>query len=224
MRIHRQTQTAKLSPLLKTSPLPPQSCWRTGCQYAVMAAVLLLLAACLPEGVSWRAGWGSRQVRVVISDEEGGQLSYALGVAYKYHHTFIRLDGAEEGGEENLAQKVGQDDGRPLRRISAQVLRPDANGVMVISMPPDVVELEMLFMAPRRLTKVLRLRHQLGLGDIFYQAQLQSMSDWRSHYYTYLVPRLQPLLTEEGYGLSPRSQQLLGEWLSDRQQVLEAGR
>ena len=195
--------------------------WLSG---QLASLLLIVLASCLPQEASWSWGLGSSQVRAVISDDHGKLPQHALVVVYRYHHSFIHLDGTEENSLDS-SQKTPLTSGVPLRNISTKVSQPladeETQGIALIPMPKDVVEMEMLFIAPGHLTKVFKLRRQLGMGDVLYRAKLDLVADWRSHYYTYLVPRLQPLVAGDEYRLSAVGQQILGDWLRERGQELE---
>jgi nicotinamide riboside kinase len=48
------------------------------------------------------------------------------------------------------------------------------------------------------------------------------VSDWRSHFYTYLQPQLEHLITEQRYELSAFDQERLTAWLNDQKRRLES--
>lgn len=163
------------------------------------AAILLtvLLSACLPPQASYDFGLGTSRVSGVLTvSDDASAPGGALIVVYKYHHQFVT-----------------QGDGSAVLRPSAHVVRPGREGAYSVSVPADVVRLEMLFIAPGHLTEVFRFQRQLGVGDIRYRATLQPMQDWRSHYYTFLSPQLEYLIVEERYRLAPAEAQQLAEWL-----------
>ena len=169
-------------------------------------AAALLLSACLGPGADYRIGLGTTRVTGILNIPlkdlpEGGPVI----VVIKYHHTFI-----ETGGNE------------VLKRPSAHKVYVGAEGEFNISMPTDVVEMIMMFIAPGHLTDTFHLRRQLGVGDVTYRPNMQPMTGWRSHYYTYLKPQLQHYITEERYRMSPGEQNELSKWLQLQDSLLAA--
>ncbi|MBI3992419.1 MAG: hypothetical protein HY342_04030 [Candidatus Lambdaproteobacteria bacterium] len=168
-----------------------------------LAAALLLfaLAACVPAGADFSLGVGTSRIsghyRLERFVPEHGP---ALMVAFKQHHKFIALDA-----------------GQTLTHPTAHVVVVGADGAYSVDMPDDVVSISILFVAPDYLTREFRFQRQVGIGNITYDPALQAMPDWRDHYYTYLLPRLQHLIVEKRYGLSDREQQQLGDWLRAQQ-------
>jgi hypothetical protein len=168
---------------------------------------VFLLSGCLPPQASFEVGFGTSTIR--------GQLKYLGGkqgssggiiVVYKYHHKFIRTG-----------------DGRPLVLPTAHVVTVGRLGNFSISVPSDVISMDILFIAPGSLTQQFHFNRQLGVGTITYRANLQPMEDWRGHYYTFLIPQLEHLIVEPRYRLNPADQQRLSAWLMEQNRRLGNG-
>ena len=163
----------------------------------LLALQVPLLGACLPPQASFSLGLGTSHIHgFIITAPEQTLPGGPLVVAYAYHHQFVT-----------------RADGTALLVPTGRVVKPGPQGDFVIDVPADVVRMEILFIAPGYLTDLFRFQRQLGVGDIEYRAALQAMPDWRSHYYTYLSPRLEELILDQRYRLAPAEQQLLGQWL-----------
>jgi hypothetical protein len=173
-----------------------------------LPVLLWALAGCLPPQASFQPGFGTTEV-VGTMDLDPDTLAAGDGlvVVYKHHYTFITLD-----------------NGKTIRLPTANVVRVDREGRFSISMPSDVVAMDILFIAPDHLTDTFQFQRSLGVGRVTYRAHLPPMPDWRSHFYTYLEPQLQHLIVEQRYRLSPQDQKVLGDWLIAQQERLEAMR
>ena len=171
--------------------------WNTRQGLAVAVGLLGIFGSgCLPAGAEFDFGLGTSLVSgIVAGPAEGERVEDPLVVVLKYHHTFIETPGGV------------------IRRPTAHVVSLDEGGGYNVGMPSDVVEMELLFLGANRLSDTLHVRRQIGVGTIRYRAILQPMTHWRSHYFTFIEPRVQNLITELRYGLSPDGQQRLGQWL-----------
>jgi hypothetical protein len=128
-----------------------------------------------------------------------------LVIAYKHHHKFTGLDNEPA-----------------FTHPSAHVTKAGTAGQFSISVPADVVRVDLIFAAPGRLTDVFRFRRQLGIGTVTYRARMAPIADWRDHFYTYLEPELRHLIADTRYGLSPRDVETLADWLASQKSYLEA--
>jgi hypothetical protein len=164
------------------------------------------LTACLPPQASFSPGVGTGEVKGVVElpppDPAAGP---PLIVVFKHHHKF-----------------TGFDNERAITHPSAHVATVGEFGQFSITMPADVVEMDVFFAAPERLTDVFHFRRQLGIGVVTYRARLPVIRDWRSHFYTYIEPEFEHLIVDSRYNLSPRDQEVLTRWLTDQKGRLEA--
>ncbi len=157
----------------------------------------LLLAGCLPPQADFEWGVGtSRITGFMTSLPTAPPGEGAIVVAYKFHHQFITYG-----------------DGQAVLRPTAHVVSVGSAGDFSISMPADVVAMDILFIAPERLTEQFHFKRQLGVGDVTYRAVMRPMGDWRSHYYTFLIPQLEHLIVESRYRLAPEGVERLSAWL-----------
>jgi len=182
------------------SPTDHHGPHRPGPCFAIVLGLfplLMLLSGCLPPQAEFEWGLGTSRVTgfmAPLSPAPRGE--GAIIVAYKYHHQFIH-----------------KGDGSAVLRPTAHVIPVDNSGFFSVSMPADVVSMELLFIAPDRLTDQFRFERQLGMGDITYRATMAPMGDWRSHYYTFLIPQLEHLIVDPRYRLAPEGVQRLSVWL-----------
>lgn len=166
-----------------------------------------LLSGCLPPQASFEVGFGTSTIRGQLKYTGGKQgASGGIIVVYKYHHKFIRTG-----------------DGRPLVLPTAHVVTVGRLGNFSISVPSDVISVDILFIAPDSLTQQFHFNRQLGIGNITYRADLQPMENWRDHYYTFLIPQLEHLIVEPRYRLNPAEQQRLSAWLMEQNRRLGNG-
>ncbi len=170
------------------------------------ASVLAVLTACLPPQASFSPGIGTSDVRGVLElpppDPAAGP---PLIVVYKHHHKF-----------------TGFDKERAVTHPSAHVVTVGQYGQFTISMPADVVAMDVFFLAPDRLTDVFHFERQLGIGEVTYRARLPVVKNWRGHFYTYIEPEFEHLIVDPRYNLPPRDQELLTRWLTDQKRRLES--
>ena len=176
-------------------------------------------SGCAPSGASFEFGLGTTEIRGRLDLQDAAPLDWQpLVVVYKYHYKFI-----PKPPEGDTFAPPGTTHEPSLTHPTAHVVTVDKNGEFSLSMPADVVSVYVLFLARERLTDVFRYSRSLGIGRVTYQANLQVMSrGWRSHFYTFLEPQLQNLITEPRYQMSPLDQQRLGTWLSEQKELLEA--
>jgi hypothetical protein len=128
-----------------------------------------------------------------------------LIVVFQYHYLFQTFDSE-----------------RRVYRVSADVRTVDRSGAFRVPMPSDVVTLELIFIAPDRLSNEFRFNRQIGIGQVTYRAALVPHTDWYSHFYTYIQPMLSHLIVESRYQLSNEDQQRLGDWLQAQSARLQA--
>jgi len=100
-----------------------------------------------------------------------------------------------------------------LSRPSAHVVTIATDGAYSLSLPADVVGITVFFMAPGKLTETFSFKRRFGMGKVLYDPELKAMPDWRGHFFTYLDPLMQELITDARYRLEPGGQKLLSEWL-----------
>ncbi len=195
------------------SPAPVRGPGATGLLLGLFLAILVILpGGCLPPQAEFSLGVGTSRIQGFVNAPaaapgDGGPII----VSIQYHRTLLAEP--DYGGEVILHPTV-------------HVTYVGRGGLYSIPIPGDVVSAEVLFIAPGHLTQVFRFRRSLGLGVIKYRADLRPMPDWRDHYYTYLLPRLQHMILEKRYRLSDSHQQHLSEWLEvqDRRLIRRPGR
>ncbi len=175
------------------------------------------MGGCLPPGAEFKFGLGTTKVVGTVGAKNGSQPpAETIIVVQKNHHQFVSLGSAEPGA---LPPLQGS---RILTHPTAHVETIDGKGNFSVSMPTDVVSMEIWFIAPNRLTRVFRISRVLGMGRITYHASLPAAPDWRSHFYTYLEPQLQHLIVEKRYRLTDKDQISLGKWLTAQKLKLES--
>ena len=109
-----------------------------------------------------------------------------------------------------------------LTRQTASLAHLGQYNQFTIAVPSDVVELQIIVAAPERLTDTFQFHRQIGMGTITYKPSLAHVTDWRSHFYTYLQPQLEHLITEPRYEMSAFDQDRLTQWLTDQKHRLES--
>ncbi len=162
-----------------------------------LAFALFGLEACLPAEADYRFGLGTSEI-VGIVDTDGGapDPDKVLIVIFQHHYLFETVGGQEK-----------------VYRVSAALNEVDRHGRFVVHMPSDVVTLELLFIAPDRLTEEFKFNRQIGIGQVSYRASLEHHPNWHAHFYTYLQPMLSHLIVEPRYQMSLEDQKRLGDWL-----------
>ena len=173
-----------------------------------LALLIFLSGGCLPPQADFEIGLGTTRIAgiVNITARERTQ-GDPLIVVFKYHHQFITAG-----------------DGTAILRPTAHVVQVGRAGGYSIDMPADVVWMDILFIAPERLTEKFHFRRQLGIGNVTYRPNLVPMPDWRSHFYTFISPQLEHLIVEARYRLSPPEQRVLSQWLLAQNARLEDNR
>lgn len=168
---------------------------------------LLLPAACAPPGAEYRLGLGTRRIAGTVeleAPEAAGERPFI--VVFRQHHGFVELGG------------------RDVRRTSAAVVSVGPEGGFEMRMPADVVAVDMFFVAPEHLTDVFQFSRSVGVGEVIYNTRLRRMGDWRSHFYTFLEPQLQPLVSDPRYNMGAGEELRLGNWLIAQKQRMEGSR
>jgi len=174
----------------------------------ILCGIAVILSGCLPPQASFSPGFGTSEIRGVIQlpppDPAAGP---PLVVVFQHRSLLTGFSGETAITRQTVSlSTVGQ------------------YGQFTISMPQDVVAVEILFAAPERLTDTFRFQRQLGVGTVTYTPTLPVIGDWRSHFYTFLEPQLEHLIVETRYQLSPRDQERLTQWLNDQKRRLQAPR
>ena len=177
-----------------------------------VAAVLLLLGTgChAAEDVAYRPSWGSWRVagRVILADAPtAAERGDALVLVYLAHELLVSLS---------------DDRTSSLKRTTARVLRPDAQGRFWLALPGDVLQIQLWIIAPGHETRRQAFRHQPFFSEMRFEPKLRatSTSAWRNAFYVDLNPRLQALIVDPRYELSESEQLALGAWLAQQQDRL----
>jgi len=165
------------------------------------------LAGCFPPQASYSFGVSTSEVVGQFAVDEPETAGAPLILVYKYHYTFMELE-----------------PGKVLTRPTASLAAVRPDGSFAISVPTDVVDLEVFFISPDRLTDLFQFHKQVGIGRIVYRARLPVMRDWRSHFYTYLIPELEHVIVEPRYQLPLPDQAQLSTWIGAQRKRLEAER
>ena len=158
---------------------------------------LFMLAGCLPSQADFSFGLSTQRISGFLN---APGLKPAQGtpliVVYKLHRS--------------LASDPSQGS---FLTPTAHVIQVARSGAFSITIPWDVVAVNVFFIAPGRLTEIFQFKRTLGVGNITYQASLKQMTNWRDHFYTFLNPQLQHLIVEKRYRLSPGDLRSLSQWL-----------
>jgi len=193
-------------PLLRITMAETLRRWTpSAVRWLPVAGLLLLLGGCLPPRADFEWGLGTTEiVGEVEAGERPARGNPPLLVVYRHHYKFVEMA-----------------DRPALTHPTVAVVPVPPDGRFRVPMPADVVAVEILFIAPDRLTDEFRFRRQIGLGRITYRAVLRPMPGWHDHFYTYLQPQLAHLITEERYRMTPADQLVLGEWLRSEERRLD---
>ena len=174
----------------------------------LLAAIGLaaLLSACLPQEAEFRFGVSTSEV-VGYVESGGGPLDPRdiLIVVFQHHYLFETME---------TQQRV--------YRVSADIRGVERDGTFRVPMPSDVVTLELIVVAPDRLSTEFRFNRQVGIGQVAYHPIMQAHSKWYSHFYTYIQPMLSNLIVERRYQLSSEDQQRVGDWLTVQSTRMDA--
>lgn len=183
-------------------------------------ALAVLAGACSPPNTEYELGFGTSAVLGIIDlGQDTADESDAIVVVLKNHDMFIPI-----GRRDQFSGAANPEFTRNITHPTAHVVRVSRKGAFLIDMPSNVVSMDIMFIARDKLTRRAHFKRSAAIGRIKYRAILASMPDWRSHFYTYLEPQLQEYIVEPRYRLSTLEQRMLGEWLSQQKQSLEAGR
>lgn len=183
-------------------------------------ALAVLVGACSPPNTEYEFGFGTTAVSGVLDlGPDTADESDAIVVVLKNHDMFIPISPREE-----FPGSAPPGFSRNITHPSAHVVRVSQGGAYLIDMPSNVVSMDIMFIARDKLTRRAHFKRSAAIGRIKYRAVLESMPDWRSHFYTYLEPQLQEYIVDPRYQLSKLGQRTLGEWLDHQKQTLEAGR
>ena len=172
---------------------------------SILLVLGLIAAGCLPQDAAFDLGISTGRIDGSI---DMGALDASLGpplvVAIKHHHRFSGY----------------REDDRPITHPTAHVARVSREGSFTVSMPADVVSVEVMVLMPGYLSRSYRFQRSLGLGNITLRPTIGREPEWRSHFYTYIQPQVQHLIVEARYQLADAEQQRLATWLLDQQQRL----
>jgi hypothetical protein len=165
-----------------------------------------MLGGCLPEQANFQFGVSTSEIVGAVEGADGPPAyDDVLIVVFQTHYLFETPE---------TQQRV--------YRVSAEVRGVDRDGLFRVPMPQDVVTLELIFIAPDRLSNEFRFNRQIGIGQVTYRAELPPHPNWYAHYYTYVQPMLSHLIVEPRYRLSQQNQQRLGDWLTAQSARMEA--
>jgi hypothetical protein len=173
---------------------------------------LFCLAGCLPQQASYDFGISTSQIVGDLEVEDPDTAGPPLVFVYKYHYLFVN-----ESSDDPVPHTPST-----VARATASLAPVLSDGSFSISVPTDVVRLEVFFISPDRLTDIFQFQKQVGIGRVVYHARLKRMPDWRSHFYTYLKPELENVIVDSRYELPPQDQAQLAAWLTQQQTRLEA--
>ena len=217
-----KTRRAKIPKRKNSRPTPPARPTprvRLGAALGLTFAVLLL-QGCLPSQATFEFGLGTSEVVGTVELDAGSAIEDdAIIVVQKNHHKFLPADFRSSPFDSSPFEAS-----RSLTHPTAHLAMIDHNGGFAISMPVDVVSMEIWFVAPGRLTEVFKYSRSAGIGRVSYRAFLPVARDWRNHFYTFLVPQLQHFIVEARYALSERDQKQLADWLDAQKNRLEGRR
>jgi hypothetical protein len=172
-----------------------------------IAGILLLpaLSGCLPDQANFRFGLSTSEIVGVLDLTDSDTSGPPLILVYKHHYLFAEVE-----------------PGVILTHPTAHLATVGLDGAFTITVPTDVVEIDAFFIAPNRLTDEFRFHKQVGIGRIVYRPNLPRMSNWRSHFYTYIAPELDHVIVERRYEMPVHDQAVLSAWLLDQRKRLEA--
>lgn len=171
--------------------------WRQRSIFALGVMGLLMLVGCLPPQANFSPGFTTTRINGNL-DLPGDRSLHGgpLIVVYSFHRS-----------------PVSDPDFGQVLTATAHLVYVGRGGAFSFPIPGDVVTADILFVAPGRLTEVFKFRRTLGVGTITYRTRLKPMPEWRSHYYTFLSPQLQHLITEPRYQFAPVDIHTLSQWL-----------
>ena len=180
----------------------------------------MLLQGCLPSRATFELGFGTSEVVGTVELDAGSAVEdEAIIVVQKNHYKFLPANFGASPFDPSPLEAA-----QSLTHPTAHLAMIDHNGGFAISMPSDVVSMEIWFVAPGRLTEVFKYNRSAGIRRVFYRAFLPVAPDWRNHFYTYLVPQLQHFIVEARYRLSDQDQKQLADWLDAQKNRLEGRR
>ena len=169
-------------------------------------ALAALLSACMPQEADFRFGVSTSEVVGYVEGDNGPlDPRDILIIVFQHHYLFETME---------TQQRV--------YRVSADIRGVEGDGSFRVPMPSDVVTLELIVVAPDRLSTEFRFNRQVGIGQVAYHPILQAHSKWYSHFYTYIQPMLSNLIVERRYQLSNEDQQRLGNWLTVQSARMDA--
>lgn len=173
---------------------------------AMLAA--FALAGCFPPDADFRFGVSTSEILGAVEAPGDPPLDPGdvLVIVFQHHYLLQTYDSEER-----------------VFRVSADLRRLSRTGEFRVPLPSDVAKVELIVIAPDRLTGEFRFSRQIGIGQVMYHPTLLPHRGWYSHFYTYVQPMLSNLITEDRYQLSQEDQQRLGDWLqyqADRMQAL----
>jgi len=207
----------------------PRARLRLGAWLGLALAAVPALAGCFPPQASYNLGLTTTRVEGTLEVEDPQSAGEPLILVYQYHYSFIEMNEERGPGMGGAPLMPGEpmlqlDGSRGLAYPTASLAAVRPDGSFTISVPADVVRLEIFFVSPDRLTDVFQFSKQLGVGRIVYDAKLPRMRGWRSHFYTYLMPELQHVIVDPRYKLPLQDQGRIGAWLDAQRTRLEAMR
>ncbi|MBF0290376.1 MAG: hypothetical protein HQM14_21395 [SAR324 cluster bacterium] len=159
--------------------------------------MFLVFQGCYSAQTGFEWGWTTTRIEGRISSETNGALpSNGFIVVRQYYSQFVQF-GTEA----------------PLYYPVARVVFPDEDGKFLVTFDLKASKIDLTFVMSGYVMQNLSFQRQIGVGTLFYRAQMTKTAGWQDHLFVTVIPFLQQFIVEQRFQLAQAHQLFLGEWL-----------
>ena len=164
---------------------------------------VIALAACSSGGANYKAGWVTKEITGKITPVD------AFIIVEQENQTFL------PSGIDGLNGQQGY-----LKRSSARIARPDAEGNYSVRLPDEVSALSLLVIAKGMSPFRKTFQRSMGVGVIEFDIELKEAANFKETYFHSLRPYLSGFITEKGYKMPEIQKYFLGQWMQKTEREL----
>jgi hypothetical protein len=168
--------------------------------FIVYGLLLLILTGCT-KGVTYHPGVISNTVfgTLRVKTEQADAPSFILVI--EHNQTFLTTDQHR------------------YERLSAKIVHPDRSGHYQVKFNNGVVQLELMFIAPRHYLLTSRFNRTLGVEAYEFNPLLTIDPYWNENFDYSLKPVLAEYIIEPRFYMPDKDQLFLGKWLDSATQI-----
>ena len=170
--------------------------------------ITLIFGGCYQEPLNYKPGWGTRFIEGTVLENSGEVLkSKCFIVVLEYYSQFIQFEKES-----------------PLYTPKSRLIFPNENGQYRISFDLEASAIELAFVASGYNMQRFSFQRQIGIGELHYDARLNSSKIWRHQFLIQTSPFLENFILEQRYKMPDSQQLFLGNWLDSERENITAVR